>query len=110
MLGMTLLSSNDAIMKLSSETLGIGQMLFIRGLIAVAGLILIAIIAVGKAVQLLQMYSRYPERTGLVVIVFLAIIASMFVVSLTHQIFHAREMWVVLAVQEAIFLKAGEVN
>lgn len=34
--GMTLLSSNDAIMKLSSETLGIGQMLFIRGLIAVA--------------------------------------------------------------------------
>jgi drug/metabolite transporter (DMT)-like permease len=36
MLGMTLLSSNDAIMKLSSETLGIGQMLFIRGLIAVA--------------------------------------------------------------------------
>ena len=35
MLGMTLLSSNDAIMKLTSETLGIGQMLFIRGSIAV---------------------------------------------------------------------------
>ena len=35
-LGMTLLASNDAIMKLSSETMGVGQMLFIRGLMAVA--------------------------------------------------------------------------
>jgi drug/metabolite transporter (DMT)-like permease len=35
MLGMTLLSSNDVIMKLSSESLGIGQMLFIRGVIAI---------------------------------------------------------------------------
>ena len=35
-LGMTLLASNDAIMKLSSESLGVGQMLFIRGLMAVA--------------------------------------------------------------------------
>lgn len=80
-----------------------------RGLIAVAGLILIALIAVSRAVKLLQMYSRYPEKTGLVVIVFLAIIASILVVSLTHQIFHAREMWVVLATQEAIFLRKGEV-
>jgi len=36
MLGMTLLSSNDVIMKLSSENLGIGQLLFIRGSLAVA--------------------------------------------------------------------------
>jgi drug/metabolite transporter (DMT)-like permease len=36
MLGMTLLSSNDVIMKLSAENLGIGQMLFIRGMIAIA--------------------------------------------------------------------------
>lgn len=36
MLGMTLLSSNDVFMKLSSEHLGIGQLLFIRGSIAVA--------------------------------------------------------------------------
>ena len=35
MLGMTLLSSNDVIMKLSSENLGVGQMLFIRGMIAI---------------------------------------------------------------------------
>jgi hypothetical protein len=35
MLGITLLSSNDVIMKLNSEELGIGQLLFIRGLIAV---------------------------------------------------------------------------
>ena len=36
MLGMTLLSSNDVFMKLSSEHLGIGQLLFIRGSLAVA--------------------------------------------------------------------------
>ena len=35
MLGMTLLSSNDVIMKLSSEELGIGQLLFLRGMLAV---------------------------------------------------------------------------
>ena len=36
MLGMTLLSSNDVIIKLGSENLGIGQLLFIRGMLAVA--------------------------------------------------------------------------
>jgi len=36
MLAMTLLSSNDVFMKLSSAHMGVGQMLFIRGLFAVA--------------------------------------------------------------------------
>lgn len=49
MLGMTLLSSNDAIMKLSSEQLGIGQLLFIRGLIAVT-ILSIAIRISGKPI------------------------------------------------------------
>jgi O-antigen ligase len=81
-----------------------------RGLIGFAGLMLFAIIALGRAVYLLLMYRRSPEQTGLVVVVFPAIIAAMLIVSLTHQIFHAREMWLVLALQEAMVFKIREVT
>jgi hypothetical protein len=39
------------------------------------------------------------------VIVFLAALAAILVESLTHQVFHTREMWLVLAVLEAVLYK-----
>jgi hypothetical protein len=80
-----------------------------RGLIATIGLILFAIVAVSKAVQLLLMYrSRYPQNIGLIAVIFLAIFAAMLFVSITHQIFHARELWLVLALQEAVVFNVKE--
>ena len=58
MFAMTVLSSNDVIMKLSSENLGIGQLLFIRGLLAVA-VFSMAIKATGKpAIHLEVAFSK----------------------------------------------------
>ena len=58
MLGMTLLSSNDVIMKLSSENLGIGQMLFIRGVIAIVVFSLVIKIS-GKPVISKVIFSKW---------------------------------------------------
>jgi O-antigen ligase len=80
-----------------------------RGMVALAGLLLVAVIAISRAVHLLRKYSQLPQQSGLFIVVFLAILASMLIVSLTHQIFHAREMWLVLAFQEAIYFKTEEV-
>jgi O-antigen ligase len=82
-----------------------------RGLISTIGLILIAIIAISKAVKLLLMFrGRYPQNIGLIAVVFISIFVSMLVVSITHQIFHAREMWLVLALQEAIIFNVRELT
>jgi len=79
-----------------------------RGLIAVSGLILFALVAIGRAIYLLMMHSRHPDQIGLNVVIFSAIIAAIMLVSLTHQIFHAREMWLVFALQEAMVFKITE--
>jgi len=80
-----------------------------RGLIGFTGLMLFAIIAVMRAIYLLMMYRKYPEQIGLSVVVFPAAMTAVLVVSLTHQIFHARELWLVLALQEAMVFRIGEV-
>jgi len=81
-----------------------------RGLIALTGLVLFAIIAASRAIHLLLLYNKHPDPAGLVVVVFLAAISAAMVESLTHQTFHFRELWVVLAFQEAILfhLKTSE--
>jgi hypothetical protein len=77
-----------------------------RGLIGVSGLILFALIAVFRAVRLLMTYSWWSRSTDLTVVVFLASITAMLFVSLTHQIFHSRTLWVLLALQEGMLLQA----
>jgi len=77
-----------------------------RGLLGVLGLFLLAVVAIVRAVQLVGIYSRYPDAGGLAVVVFIAAMGAILTVSLTHQIFHAREMWIVLAVQEAMVVQA----
>jgi O-antigen ligase len=79
-----------------------------RGLIGVAGLFLFVGTALGRAIFLLLTYNKYPKETGQYVFVFLAGLISVLIVSLTHQIFHARELWIVFALQEAVVYKTNE--
>jgi O-antigen ligase len=81
-----------------------------RGLIGTLGLLLFALVAAGRAVYIVLIYNRKQDPGRHIVVVFLAAITAGLVVSLTHQIFHFRELWVVLAFQEAILFqkKASE--
>lgn len=81
-----------------------------RGLLGALGLVILGAIATSRAFYMLQMYRKCPQRTGLVVVVFLAAIVAMLVASLTHQVFHSRELWLVLASQEAMLFKMTVVH
>jgi hypothetical protein len=76
-----------------------------RGLLGLIGLGLFAGIGMSKAVHILQIYEKDPKRAGFEVVVFLAALTATIVESLTHQVFHSRELWLVLAVQEAVLYK-----
>jgi O-antigen ligase len=76
-----------------------------RGLIGLIGLALFAAITLQKSVRTLQIYRKDPKRARPGVVVFLAALAAIVVESLTHQIFHTREMWLVLAALEAVLYK-----
>jgi O-antigen ligase len=76
-----------------------------RGLLGLAGLGLFAVITLLKALQILRLLQKYPERASWGVVVFLAALAATLVESLTHQVFHTRELWLVLAFQEAVLFK-----
>jgi hypothetical protein len=81
-----------------------------RGLIGVSGLALFAAIAIRRAISILQITGKDPKRARLELVVFLAVIVATMVESLTHQMFRTRELWLFLAVQEAIYfnLKKSE--
>ena len=76
-----------------------------RGLLGLIGLGLFAAITLKKAIQILQVLRKEPKRGRLSVVIFLAVLAAALVESLTHQIFHTRELWLVLAVLEAVLYK-----
>jgi O-antigen ligase len=76
-----------------------------RGLLGLMGLALFAGITIMKAVQILDIFRKDPKRARLGVVIFLAVLVATVVESLTHQIFHTRELWLVLAVQEAVLHK-----
>jgi O-antigen ligase len=76
-----------------------------RGLIGVLGLVLFAGIAMTSAVRIIQIFSKDPKRGRLELVVLLAALTAAMIESLTHQIFHTRELWLVLAVQEAVLYK-----
>ncbi|MBI1880704.1 MAG: O-antigen ligase family protein [Chloroflexi bacterium] len=76
-----------------------------RGLLGTLGLVLFAIIAVSRAAYMVLICNKYPDRSRLVVVVFLAAMVAAMVESLTHQTFHFRELWLVLAFQEAMLFK-----
>lgn len=77
-----------------------------RGLIGTLGLGLFALLATLRAVELFLISNRqYPDGTRLVVIVLLGAMVAAFVYSLTHQVFHNRQLWIILAVQEAMYFR-----
>lgn len=76
-----------------------------RGLLAVVGLMLFAVMAVSRALYLLKMHIKNAERPRPEVVVFLGTLVAVLVISLTHQIFHARELWLLIALQEAMVFK-----
>jgi O-antigen ligase len=76
-----------------------------RGLLGSLGLASFAIVAVGRAISLFLINHRRPAQARLAVVVFLAAMVATMVESLTHQVFHFRELWLVLALQEAMFFK-----
>ncbi len=73
-----------------------------RGLLGALGLVLIGGVAVTRAFYLMRIHRKFPDRVAPVVVVFLAAIVAVLIASLTHQIFHSRELWLVLALQEAM--------
>lgn len=78
-----------------------------RGLLGVLGLVLLAAFAMARAVRLFKLGCKYPQHVGLTTVVVLATFVSVLVVSLTHQVFHCREIWLVLASQEALLVHYG---
>jgi hypothetical protein len=76
-----------------------------RGLIGLTGLALFAGITLIKAGRIIQIFEKDPKQARIGVVVFLAALAATIVESLTHQIFHTRELWLVLAVLETVLFK-----
>lgn len=76
-----------------------------RGLLGTLGLALFAVIAVSRAASMFLIAAKDPERAPLTVVVFLAAMIAILVESLTHQVFHFRELWLILALQEAMLFK-----
>jgi O-antigen ligase len=76
-----------------------------RGLLGSLGLGLLALVSLSRAAYMVLLRHKYPDRVPLNVVVFLAAIVATMVESLTHQVFHFRELWLVLAMQEAMFFK-----
>jgi hypothetical protein len=76
-----------------------------RGLLGTLGLVLFGTLAVSRATYMLLIYFKYPHRARLAVAVFLAVFVATLVESLTHQVFHTRQLWLALALQEAILFK-----
>jgi O-antigen ligase len=76
-----------------------------RGVLGGLGLMLFAATALSKALQLVRLYAQSTRRSRLESVIFPAAMVSLGVVSLFHQIFHTRELWLLLAVQEAMLLR-----
>jgi O-antigen ligase len=81
-----------------------------RGLIGLLGLALFAGIAIVRAISILRITARSPNRVRLELVVFLGVIAATMVESLTHQMFRSRELWLVLAIQEAVYFQLRTAN
>jgi O-antigen ligase len=81
-----------------------------RGLIGLLGLALFAGIAIRRAISILQIGGKAQKTARLELVVFLAVIVATMVESLTHQMFRTRELWLFLAIQEAVYfyLKTSE--
>ena len=77
-----------------------------RGLLGTLGLVLFALLALLRAVNVFLLSERgYPAAHQLVAVVLLAAMVAALLYSLTHQVFHNRQLWIVLAFQEALYFR-----
>jgi hypothetical protein len=76
-----------------------------RGVVGILGLVLFGAMAVYKAIRTLLIYKKHLDQAGLAVAVLLAAVIAALVESQFHQVFHERSLWLVLAVQEAMFFR-----
>ena len=76
-----------------------------RGLIGALGLALFILVAFRSAFFLLKMSALRPDIVPLGRAVFLGAIVALLIESLTHQVFHTRELWLTLAMLEATVYK-----
>ncbi|HMQ53615.1 MAG TPA: O-antigen ligase family protein [Anaerolineae bacterium] len=81
-----------------------------RGLLGTLGLVLFAGLALSRAAYIVLLYNKYPGQASLTVVVFLGAMTAAIVESLTHQVFHFRALWIVLAFQEAVLFRMMTVN
>jgi O-antigen ligase len=75
-----------------------------RGIIGTLGLVLLAVLAVSKAIRLVRI-SKKQAAVGLSAVICLAALAAALVNGQFHQIFHDRSVWLLLAVQEAVLVR-----
>ncbi len=76
-----------------------------RGLVGALGLVSFALLAASKAFHLLRLGMKQRDRVHVGVVVFFAAVLAAVVESLTHQSFHYHELWLVLALQEAVLFR-----
>lgn len=76
-----------------------------RGVLGLLGLGLLFGAAMYRAAWLLHREIQTSGQFGVATAVFVGTLFAVLVVSLTHQVFHAREIWLALAAQEAICAK-----
>lgn len=75
-----------------------------RGLLGALGFLILFGLALSRAITMIRLYLANPNGAHLSVVVFLAAVVATLVESLTHQMFHIHEVWLVLALQEATLL------
>ncbi len=78
-----------------------------RGVVGLIGLLMLSAVALLRAVVLVVRAARRPGSVSPAMVVFLAVLAAALIESLTHQVFHFRAMWLVLALQEAALIRTA---
>lgn len=73
-----------------------------RGALGALGLIVLWGVAAIRAFNLFLLNRKFPEHAHWGEVVFIAMVAATLFESLTHQIFHDRQLWLVLALLEAV--------
>ena len=107
----------DAFMQLNEATLKIPSQkatylhndmfafLIERGVAGLLGLILLGVMVVGRSIRLLKLEKSCISYTGPPLVIFLAAMVGTLIESQTHQVFHARQVWLTLAFQEAMLAR-----
>lgn len=78
-----------------------------RGIVGLLGLAALFAVALLRSMVLVVRVARWPTRVSPAHVVFVAALVAAFIESLTHQVFHFRAMWLVLALQEAALLRTA---